>query len=449
MSSGRPGLWRPGLHTLGVSVISVGVGFGQSVLIARALGDPTTKGGYDLSLATASLVSMVLGLSLPIGATYAVARGRANPGTLAMWLLGWSAIQGVITVAIVLSVYGTKLADVFVPADLGLAVIVPLSVLVTGTSIVASLRNILIGQQRIIPANNGDMIGRFATPVAMVGAVATSLLLGSRYLTLAFLWCVALGMVVTSTRFLWLLRDDLRQLGGNAGLRVVASFSMPAYASNLVQFLNYRLDLFLVSSLVGLHAVGIYALAVSIAQLLWLISQAAATVLLPRVASEADNPEASAIRSAQIARLTLYVTAFAAVFLGYFGHYFIPIVYGAKFGEALDPFLLLLPGVTGFAIVTVLAAHIAGRGRPSVNLVAASVALVVTLALDLTLIPAIGVPGAAIASSASYLTSAVVTACVFWRMTGISPIRLLLPTNADVILLRRLSARLREAGSRS
>ncbi len=444
-----PSLWRTGLHTLAVSLLSVTLGFGQSVLIARALGDPATKGGYDLIVATAGLFSLVLGLSLPVGATYAVARRRADPGALAKWLLAWSAAQGVVTAALILSLHNTGLGDTLVPASLGFWVIVPLAILVSGTSVVASLRSILFGEQRIIAANNGDLAGRLIVPVLMVFMTVSSLVLGSRYLTLAFLWCLALGMLVTSARFGWLLKNDLRERSGRAGLRVVMSFSLPSYTGNVVQFLNYRLDLFLVNAMVGLRAVGLYALAVSVAQLLWLVSQSAASVLLPRVASEVDaTRETAAVRSAQVARLTLYVTTAGAVFLGLCGQFFIPVIYGEKFRESLQPFLLLLPGITGFSLAVVLASHIAGSGRPSINMIVSSMALVVTLMLDLTLIPRIGVSGAAIASSASYLTTAVVTAGIFSWMTHISPLRLLMPAAADVALLRRLAGRLRHAAAR-
>lgn len=440
-------LWRSGLHTLAISLTSVVLGFGQSVLIARALGDPTTKGGYDLTMATANLVALILGFSLPVGATYAVARRKADPGALARRLLAWSAIQGIVTTVVILAIHDTGLGRALVPAVLGLAVILPLALLVVATSMVASLRSLLIGRQRIVAANNGDLIGRLAVPVAMVVAVVASLALGSRYLTLAFLWCVLLGLAITAARFAWLLRDDLRTRAGDAGMRVVLSFSAPAYLSNLVQFLNYRLDLFLVNAMVGLHAVGIYALAVSVAQLLWLMAQAAALVLLPRVASEADTPRGNGIRSAQVARLTLYLTVAGALFLGLFGGLLIPLIYGEKFRESLEPFLLLLPGISGFTLVTVLSAHIAGIGRPSINLISASAGLLVTLILDLALIPTIGVRGAAIASSVSYLTSAIVTTTVFCVMTGLSPLSVLVPTSSDLALAKRLADRARRGNS--
>ena len=451
MPPGAPAsLWRSGLHTLAVSLASVVIGFGQSILIARVLGDPATKGGYDLTLATASLISLVLGLSLPVGATYVVARRRANAGALAKWLLAWAALQGLVALVVFLLIHDSAFGGALLPRTLGVWAIAPLVILVAGTSAVASLRNVLFGEQRIVVANNGDLMGRAIVPLAMIAVAVASVKLGPRYLPLAFLWCSALGMMVTSSRFLALLRNDLRSNSGAAGLREVLSFAIPAHVGNVVQFLNYRLDLFLVSALIGLRAVGIYALAVSVAQLLWLISQSAATVLLPRVASEADTtPAAAAERSAQVARLTLWVTASAALFLALFGQFLIPVVYGEKFRDSLQPFLLLLPGISGFSLAIVLAAHIAGAGRPSINVVVAAVALVVTLILDLTLIPAIGVPGAAIASSASYLTTALVTAGVFSWMTHVSPVRLVVPNAADLAVARRFAASLRRRATGS
>jgi O-antigen/teichoic acid export membrane protein len=436
-------LWRSGLHTLGMSLASVMLGFGQSVLIARALGDPSIKGGYDLTMASANLIALVLGFSLPVGATYAVAQRRVDPGALAVRLLTWSIAQGLVTAVVILALRDSGVGSALAPAVLGPAVIAPLALLVISYGAVANLRSILIGKHRVVTANNADLMGRIVVPAAMIGAVLASLVLGSRYLTLAFLWCVLLGLVITAARFIWLLRTDIRERAGDAGMRVVLAFSMPAYLSNLIQFLNYRLDLFLVSAMIGLHAVGIYALAVAVAQLLWLVAQAAALVLLPRVAADAGDPHRSSLRSAQVGRLTLYITVAGALVLAVFGRLLVPAIYGERFRESIDPLLLLLPGIATFSLGTVLAAHVAGSGRPSLNLLASSAGLSVTLALDLTLIPAMGVRGAAIASSASYLTSAILTVGVFSRLTGLSPLRLILPAREDLGLVRRLAARFR------
>jgi O-antigen/teichoic acid export membrane protein len=443
MASVPPSMLRSGLHTLTVAVISVGIGFGQSILVARVLG-PAGKGGYDLTFAAATLSALTLGLSLPSGTMYAIARGLASPGPLLRLLAVWGVVQGVVTAILVLAIRGRAVGDALVPSSLGLAVVAPLAVLVVGISISLYLRAVLVGRQRIIAANNSILAGRLVVPVVMLLGTGAVLAAGSRPGALMFVWCVILGLVVTCVCFAWMLRREIGETSGPTGLRTVLTFSLPAYLSNMVQFLNYRLDLFLVNALVGIRAVGIYALAVAIAQLLWLVSDAAATVLLPRVAAEPDAPGLNAVRTAQIARIVLWTCGAGAASLALIGQWFIPLVYGQAFRETLEPFLLLLPGVAVFTLVTVLSAYIAGRGRPSLNLIPALVGLAVTLTLDLTLIPILGVRGAAIASTASYLTSAVVIAAIFISMTRLSPLSLLIPSAEDARLLGRLVGELRQ-----
>jgi O-antigen/teichoic acid export membrane protein len=125
------------------------------------------------------------------------------------------------------------------------------------------------------------------------------------------------------------------------------------------------------------------------------------------------------------------------------GRVLIPFVYGKAFLGSLDAFLWLLPGITTYSLYTVLAAHIAGTGRPRLMLWISCVALVVTLVLTLALIPRIGIRGAAIASTVSYTTSAALGTLVFVRLTRLSPRLLFIPTRDDFALAGKALARLR------
>jgi len=209
--------------------------------------------------------------------------------------------------------------------------------------------------------------------------------------------------------------------------------------------MNYRVDIFFVGGFLGLRAVGIYALAVSVAQFIWLISNAAAVVLLPRVASEADDHGGKPLRSAQIARLAFGMSVVMAAALGVGASVLVPFVYGAEFRASVDPLLWLLPGVACFALVNVLAAHIAGIGRPWLNFGVGTIGLIATISLDLYLIPWLGIRGAALASSASYIASTIVIAVIFVKLTGVSIWHLLLPQPDDLTLLRTLVVRVLSA----
>jgi O-antigen/teichoic acid export membrane protein len=98
------------------------------------------------------------------------------------------------------------------------------------------------------------------------------------------------------------------------------------------------------------------------------------------------------------------------------------------------PLVLLLPGIVAFAPVKVLAAYLAGAGLPRLFFRVSTSSLVVTVVLDLLLIPRLGIAGAALASSASYTTAAAVMLWIFRSTTGVPLRDVLLPTREDIRL---------------
>jgi O-antigen/teichoic acid export membrane protein len=88
--------------------------------------------------------------------------------------------------------------------------------------------------------------------------------------------------------------------------------------------------------------------------------------------------------------------------LALIGRFLIVAIYGPDFAAAYGPLLALLPGIVLLGGAKVLTNEMAGRGYPQYNSIASAAGLAVTLLLDLTLIPRLGVMGAAIASSIAY-----------------------------------------------
>ena len=199
---------------------------------------------------------------------------------------------------------------------------------------------------------------------------------------------------------------------GTRGLRKVTGYAAPLYLGNVVQFLNQRLDIFLVAAFASLRDVGLYALAVSLAQLLGLVSNSVGTAMVPRIASRSASE--GAFQAAQLSRMTLAVGVMGAVAFALIASPLVHIVYGQVYAGALPPLLALLPGAVALIIVNILGSYFFGLGRMRINLVVSVIGLCATLPLDLTLIPRFGATGAAVASSVSYSLSAIVT--VRWAM---------------------------------
>ena len=79
------------------------------------------------------------------------------------------------------------------------------------------------------------------------------------------------------------------------------------------------------------------------------------------------------------------------------------MVFSSAFLGAYIPLLVLLPGVVLLGSCKVLANDIGGRGFPHYNSINSGLSFVATVIFDLLLIPKMGVVGAALASTLSYI----------------------------------------------
>jgi O-antigen/teichoic acid export membrane protein len=180
-----------------------------------------------------------------------------------------------------------------------------------------------------------------------------------------------------------------------------AKYGFKAYFGNLAQFLNYRLDFLLISAFLAPNAVGFYAIAVGMAETLWILPGAIATVLFPRVSSLNDT-DANHL-TPRITRHTYFIIFIFVLILFFMAKLIIKIFFGAEFLPSVRPLLLLLPGVIALAGSKTLTADLAGRGKPQIGTFAAFISLAINVPLNLYLIPKWGISGAAFASSVSYI----------------------------------------------
>lgn len=443
VSAARPrpdALGRAGFSTFAVSLFSVAIGFVSSVVIARALG-PSAKGSYNLAVSAASLGAMILGLAGAAGITLAVARGVASPLGL-LRVLGWfAATQIPIAAAVLWAISVSPLASAVLPVDRSPLMIGMIAVLVAATSVLAYSRSMLIGLQQIVAANWRDLWGRTAAVSIIVAGLALGALLDYGPSAVLMLGLTIAGTLIAFVLMVEaLLRIDLPTASG-AGLREVVRYAAPLYAGNLVQFLNYRLDVFLVAAFVGVREVGLYALAVGLGQLLWIVSNSMATVLLPRVAS--SSPVEGARQAAQLTRITLFSGLVGVVPLALIASPLVHLVYGQAYAEAVPMLLALLPGVVAFIAVAVPAAYIVGLGHARINVIVSVIGLFATLSMDFALVPRFGGVGAAAASTVSYSLSAIFTIRWATRLAGLPAREFLLVRRADLMVvghaLRRLA----------
>ncbi len=432
------------VHAFGVNALLLPLGIATSVLIARTVG-PAGKGTLDLIIASAALLTMLLSLSLPPGITYVVAQGKVNLNILASHVALLGLLQASLALGVLSLLRAAGYSDFMLPnwgwwivAGVALFVLVDMSNRYWGS--------ILSGRQQIAVVNNAELIGRL-TQFFVLFILAGALYLSGRRLSVWVLFVVSLGIsILINLLLLFSLAFKFQLSSDTSGLKAALAFALPCYAANTAQFLNYRLDVFIVGFLAGASSVGRYTLAVSLGQLLWLMSTSVASVLLPKIAASSDTAE-SIKQTARINRLSLWATVLGGAALAVLGSVAIPLLYGEAFRPTVAALLWILPGIVVFSNANVLAAYIAGIGKPRLNLYASGLGLLVTITLDLILIPKLGIVGASMASTASYSLSAILLVAFFVKQTGASLREILLPTHEDLKFLFSLARPLlRRAG---
>jgi O-antigen/teichoic acid export membrane protein len=240
-----------------------------------------------------------------------------------------------------------------------------------------------------------------------------------------------------------------RRLDTGAVLRRLMRFGLQGQAGNIVQTLNYRLDAYLVLLFVNAAGVGLYAVGVALSEGLWLLANSVAVVLIPKLAS--SDPDYAARMTPLVCRNTILITALGSLALAVTSPVLVPMLFGERFDDAVEPLLWLLPGVVALSGTKVLAAYLFSQGQPMINTWISLITLAVTLAGDIVLIPLLEVPGAAIASTLAYTTSLILTLIYYRRVSGGGAAEALLPRPSDIGLAidgaRTVLARLRRARS--
>jgi len=178
-----------------------------------------------------------------------------------------------------------------------------------------------------------------------------------------------------------------------------------------LSLINLRLDVAILGALVGPGTLGVYAVASKFAEMLRLPGLAVTYVLYPRLAAR-DRTDAAKAVAALLPRAVV-LTSLAALPLAA-AVPLLPYVYGHEFASAMVPAYILLLGLIGEGAAGLVSAYLYAVGRPGANSLALGVSVVVTIVLDVTLIPRFYAVGAATASAVAYLvSSAALVACYF------------------------------------
>ena len=142
-----------------------------------------------------------------------------------------------------------------------------------------------------------------------------------------------------------------------------------------------------------------------------------------------------------IARLFFLTMIVGAVAFSPASSWFFGLAFGPDFQASGPIFNLLLWGIVPFSLATVMMGFLTGANQVRHILVAATAGLVLTLVLDVLLVPRFGMTGAASARSAALNVMTWYLVIRFHKTTGIAYRDFLFPKAADLGEIARLLKR--------
>lgn len=374
-----------------------------SLLVAR-IGGPTVLGYYALLRVLPWLFGVILSCGLPTAAAYFMAgeHGKDPRSRPTICLL---AVAGAMLSALAWLACAIPFQHVFFrQMPLGL-------ILVMTISVVTSLWNVTA---KACCQGSGDIAGANLLIVAeefwfLPTYVAVRLVTGDGGLTLMVGSLIVSGALYTGTALVRLTsRGFFRnwQLPSTRLARRIVTFGARGQLGNMLWLMNLRFDFVLLGALAGPAVLGVYAVASKFAELMRLVPTAVNYVLYPRFA-RVGRAKASAEARKLLPRstaLTLAMTpVMAAVTL-----VAVPVLYGRAYRGAIAPGEIIIIGLSVEGAAAVASAYLVGIGRPGLNSIGMGVGAILTVTLDVILIPRLGAMGGAITSAIAYLTTTVV-----------------------------------------
>lgn len=356
-------------------------GAAGGVVAARLLG-PSLRGDLALLVLAATLAATVLTGGLHFWILHRLAGPEAGAGVRAV------AGRHLWRVAVVLVGVGLFVVPAGA-ARFGWAAGVATVTLVLATVVNSLVVAVPNGRLRMGTFTGATVAGSLvylgwtvALLVAGVASVAWVVVGAAAGALVALVWC----------------RDDLRRLPADvapAGLhREALRFGWFASLGEVLTTASYRLDLFLVALLLDPVAVGLYAVALAVAEVVLFLPDGVALVVMPHATAHPGDR-----RTTRLISTTVVACGAGALALAVVSPVALPLVFGSGFTDAWKPAVPLLVGAVAVAAWKVLAADAIARGGARTRASSAAVGTAVMLTADVLLIPPFGLVGAGMASA--------------------------------------------------
>jgi O-antigen/teichoic acid export membrane protein len=377
-----------------------------SLLSAWALG-PTGRGDLMVVLMWPAIFSMVAQIGLPQAYRFWIAKRPECVSALFSNAMIFTSVMGLLTLG---------LAELLIPHLIGdrspevLRLTRVYLLVIPGLMLTDLTRGLLEGGRRF------TLVGASRLILFGVQLASYILLWFSGRLTVAsacytMVASIAASLVVTFAA-VWVelqpkWNPSLTELG------TTLRYGIRDYPGILTEFVNWRLDLMMLVGMASSSALGLYVVALRLADITSTLAGSVGDALLPEVAASQKADEATRVVTRSL-RLTLCAHLLILVPLWIAAPYILRFAYGQSFVEVTNVLRLLMFASVVWSAGAIVISGLNGLGHPGLSAIARIAAAVVMVVALLTLLPRRGIQGAALSSIAGY--SVMFLVALFWLL---------------------------------
>ncbi len=190
-------------------------------------------------------------------------------------------------------------------------------------------------------------------------------------------------------------------------------YGLAVYLGVVVNIMHFKIDQFMINYWLGSESVGVYAVSVRWAEMLFFLDTGLILGSLHKISSL--NAGESYNLAKKLFRIQILISSGAGLLLVFLAYPIVHKLYGLPYAGAVVPMMILIPGVITWSVSRVLSTHLVyNRKLAIVTSLIAFVGLVINVVLNYFLIRSpMAISGAALASTISYAFVMATTAVVF------------------------------------
>lgn len=428
--------------TLGTRIALRGANFLAFLVLARAL-SVQDFGFYGWVAATTTVLSVAFDLGLRQSTAYLAGhepgrRAAAITHTLAM-ALGLGALAAVATWAALRGAgYASTYGDLAVLAAVNAW---PMLVLRTG-------QGAFLGGGQLVRLNATELVSRVVLLAGTVG-----LYLAGALDLAASLWVLLAAHLAAGGWLLIQLRGDItpRTLVDGALIRELLARGATFAAGILLLLVMGRVGIWIVGAQLGDTALGLWFGVQRLGEMLVEVATAVGMVLFSHGIRAAD-PEQGARDAVRVARLVTTVMVVIALVVGVAAGPFLSLFLGPAYAVEATAFRSVMLGTVAACFNAMLYPTLGSLGLARWGVAAYAVGCSAAAVATLTLLPPLGLTGAAVAYAGSQVLVTAVLLVAYRRRFGLRVATILLPQREDAAVVAKLVRRARgleaEAGKR-